>query len=320
MAANIKTFFTDTTWIEGSAIQQLERVASLPGMVSVAGFWAKKISGLEKPWDGDTAACLAEFGAEPDEFGASLGTIGGGNHFAELLKVTEVFDESHFRLCGLKQHCLSLLVHSGSRALGERLLRSHVDVHRDGSLKAGSEEAERYLKAHDHCVKWAQANRFLIATRFLFQISDYYGYAGDWCHNSITPVESAGNQLFLNRKGVAPSDKEYVFIPGSRGTCSYLVKPVGDHAVNLWSVAHGAGRKWGRNECEGRLRDKYSPDSMKKTKLGSYVICEDRDLLYEEAPQAYKDIDSVIADMVGFGLITIVARFAPVLTYKVRGK
>jgi len=57
---------------------------------------------------------------------------------------------------------------------------------------------------------------------------------------------------------------------------------------------------------------------MKKTKLGSYVICEDKALLYEEAPQAYKDIDSVIGDMVSFGLIAVVAVFVPVLTYKVR--
>jgi release factor H-coupled RctB family protein len=59
---------------------------------------------------------------------------------------------------------------------------------------------------------------------------------------------------------------------------------------------------------------------MRKTKLGSFVICEDKDLLYEEAPQAYKDIDAVIADMVGFGLVKVVATFTPILTYKVRGK
>jgi len=48
------------------------------------------------------------------------------------------------------------------------------------------------------------------------------------------------------------------------------------------------------------------------------VICEDKDLLYEEAPQAYKNIESVISDMVSFGLIQVVARFTPLLTYKVR--
>lgn len=59
---------------------------------------------------------------------------------------------------------------------------------------------------------------------------------------------------------------------------------------------------------------------MRRTKLGSFVICEDRDLLYEEAPQAYKNIETVIDDMVSFGLISVVAIFEPVLTYKVRGR
>jgi release factor H-coupled RctB family protein len=129
-----------------------------------------------------------------------------------------------------------------------------------------------------------------------------------------------GAACFLHRKGAAPSDQGAVIIPGSRGTCSYLVKPIGDQEANLWSVAHGAGRKWGRNECEGKLRGRYPAESLRRTRLGSYVICEDKELLYEEAPQAYKDIDSVISDMVGFGLVKVVATFAPILTYKVRGK
>jgi release factor H-coupled RctB family protein len=95
--------------------------------------------------------------------------------------------------------------------------------------------------------------------------------------------------------------------------------PTGEQEKNLWSLAHGAGRKWNRSECEGRLRERFNADSLRKTKLGSYVICEDRSLLYEEAPQAYKDIESIIGDMVAHGLIRVIASFTPVLTYKVRG-
>jgi release factor H-coupled RctB family protein len=158
----------------------------------------------------------------------------------------------------------------------------------------------------------------LIAHRLLEQLGSGYRLIADLSHNSITPIESEGEIQFLHRKGASPSNQDTIIIPGSRGSNSYLVKPTGNQEANLWSVAHGAGRKWGRNECEGRLREKYSADSMKKTKLGSYVICEDRDLLYEEAPQAYKDIDSVISDMVNLGLIKVVAIFTPVLTYKER--
>ena len=48
------------------------------------------------------------------------------------------------------------------------------------------------------------------------------------------------------------------------------------------------------------------------------MICAHRDLLYEEAPQAYKDIDSVIGDLVGAGMVDVIASFQPILTYKTR--
>ncbi len=283
--------------------------------------WSKKLKGLEEPWDGDTVERLNDFGAMAGGFESSLGTIGMGNHFAEILKVKQVVDESSFVSCSLQKDVLFILVHSGSRGLGERLLRSHVDAHRDGGLRSGSEEAHQYLKVHENCIRWARANRDLIATRLIWQIAGNASirHSGSWCHNSITPLEYEGRGCFLHRKGAAPTDEgEYVVVPGSRGSCTYLVKPHMNQQANLWSIAHGAGRKWGRNECEGRLRDKYTAESMKKTKLGSYVICEDRDLLFEEAPQAYKDIDAVINDMVSFGLIEVIATFTPILTYKVR--
>ena len=279
--------------------------------------WAKKLKGLEHPWEGDTAAWLRERWA-PDIFASSAGTIGMGNHFAELLRVKDVIDDMSFFSADLDKKSLFLLVHSGSRGLGEMLLRSHVDMHRDGGLMAGSDAADCYMIRHDETMNWAVANRELIAFRFMEQISGEYRRIVDLAHNSITKVIIDDKDAYLHRKGAAPSNQPLVVIPGSRGACSYLVKPTGDQSHNLWSVAHGAGRKWNRSECEGRLREKYSADSMKKTKLGSYVICEDKELLFEEAPQAYKDIESVIGDMVSFGLISVIAVFEPVLTYKVK--
>ena len=279
--------------------------------------WAKKLKGLERSWDGDTTAWLRERWA-PDVFASSVGTIGLGNHFAELLRVKDVPDDISFSSAGLDENSLFLLVHSGSRGLGETLLRSHVDIHRDGGLEADSDEATCYFTRHDDAINWAVANRGLIAHRVMEQLGGENRLITDLAHNSITKVTADGKEAYLHRKGAAPSNQPLIIIPGSRGACSYLVKPTGDQSHNLWSVAHGAGRKWNRSECEGRLREKYSADSMKKTKLGSYVICEDKELLYEEAPQAYKDIDSVISDMVSFGLISVVAVFEPVLTYKVR--
>ena len=55
-----------------------------------------------------------------------------------------------------------------------------------------------------------------------------------------------------------------------------------------------------------------------ETNLGGRVVCEERDLLYEEAPMAYKNIGVVIGDLVEAGLITVIATLRPLLTYKTR--
>jgi release factor H-coupled RctB family protein len=107
-------------------------------------------------------------------------------------------------------------------------------------------------------------------------------------------------------------------IPGSRGDFSYLVVPGGD--VGAWgaSLAHGAGRKWTRGDARKRVKDRFRADELTRTKLGGHVICEDKDLLYEEAPEAYKAADAVVGDLVSAGFARIVAVLRPRLTYKVR--
>ena len=84
-----------------------------------------------------------------------------------------------------------------------------------------------------------------------------------------------------------------------------LVLPTQDCQISLNTLAHGAGRKWQRSECKGRLSHKYFADSLRQTAFGSVVVCQDKALIFEEAPQAYKDIDSVISAMKNAGLIVI---------------
>ena len=66
------------------------------------------------------------------------------------------------------------------------------------------------------------------------------------------------------------------------------------------------------------MRERFSVSELAQTPLGSRVICEERDLLYEEAPAAYKNIESVIQDLVAAGLISVIATLRPLLTYKMR--
>lgn len=351
--AEVRLIASSRNWIEGSATQQLEKTATLPGMLLAAGMpdlhpgkgspigaafltqnriyptlvgndigcgialwrtslsakklkreaWADKLSrGLVEPRD--PAEWLARHNVNATGYEPSLGTIGSGNHFAEL------------QVCDGDPN-VYLLVHSGSRGFGEAILREHVDRFAGAGLHADADDARHYLARHDHAVAWARVNRACIAACLLARIhAEVEEQHLDICHNSVEPLAEG---RFLHRKGAAPADKGPVVIPGSRGTHSYLVTPHAEQAAmkSASSLAHGAGRKWARSDARGRLEKRYQPRDLERTDLGSVVICHDRDLLYEEAPQAYKDIAIVIDDLLQAGLIEVDKILKPVLTFKV---
>ena len=301
--------------------------------------WAEKDFQLEHAWDRDISRFLEEHELESTEFDSALGTIGGGNHFAEVQAIDDVSDTDAFKQLGLGKQQLVVLVHSGSRGLGESILRAHVDEHCGNGVEADSFAAQEYLRSHDFAVRWAKANRELIARRFVSTLGTEAERLWDGCHNIITPWErrhlagglvaeqvETGNsparhqhsQVWLHRKGAVDAAGDFVVIPGSRGSLSYIVKPTGDGASHAWSLAHGAGRKWARSDARQRMRERFRVSELAQTPLGSRVVCEDRDLLYEEAPAAYKNIEAVIADLVEAGLVSVIATLRPLLTYKTR--
>ena len=247
----------------------------------------------------------------------SLGTIGRGNHFAEL----QVVDQLVCADAGLVPKSLQLLVHSGSRGLGQAVLRAHVDAFSHGGLFEGTPEAAAYLAQHAAAVQYAELNRTLIAARIVQRLRCTATALLDINHNMVLPVVVDGQQGWLHRKGATPSDQGRVMLPGSRDDFSYLLEPLADAGtLSLYSLAHGAGRKWQRTDCKGRLERIATPSQLSRTALGGRVICNDRALIYEEAPQAYKNVDSVLACLVGAGLVRVLARSKPVLTYKTRGE
>ncbi len=265
----------------------------------------------------DALAQLREIATEhlPATFhmlGESLGTIGGGNHFAELQLVDAVYDEA----AGIDKKRVHLLVHSGSRGLGGAILRAHVEQFGHAGLAADSLAARDYLAQHDAALEYASLNRIWIARRILQAMRAKAQYLLDVSHNHVVPARFCGADGFLHRKGATPADQGMVMIPGSRGDFSYLVMPLVDCHDALDSLAHGAGRKWARSDCAGRLAHKFKSDELRKTRFGSTVVCSDKELLYEEAPQAYKDVDDVVASLVDAGLVRLIARFKPLLTYK----
>ncbi|KAB2914858.1 MAG: RNA ligase RtcB family protein [Hyphomicrobiaceae bacterium] len=280
--------------------------------------WAGKLGGLDEPWDGDVADWRERYGLPESPSDAGLGTIGGGNHFAELQIVEEVQDAAAFSALGLDKDRLGLLVHSGSRGLGEAIYRELLHKHGANALTEDTDDAERYLARHAHAERWAAANRALIAARFVAQLGAEAALVSDVPHNLVTREAWSGRPCWIHRKGAASSRCVAVMIPGSRGTLSYLVKPLGDGEGNAHSLAHGAGRRWQRGYAKPRLSHKYRVADLERTPLGSRVICEDRELIYEEAPQAYKDIGQIVADLSTAGLASVIAVYRPLITYKTR--
>ncbi|EGN4394417.1 RNA ligase RtcB family protein, partial [Escherichia coli] len=215
------------------------------------------------------------------------------------------------------QH-LQLLVHSGSRGLGQSILQRHIASFSHHGLPEGSDDALRYIAEHDDALAFARINRQLIALRIMQQVKAIGSPVLDVAHNFVSACQIGDQQGWLHRKGATPDDNGLVIIPGSRGDYSWLVQPVANEKT-LHSLAHGAGRKWGRTECKGRLAAKYTATQLSRTELGSRVICRDKQLIFEEAPQAYKSAESVVQCLVQAGLIIPVARLRPVLTLKNSG-
>ncbi|WP_199032581.1 RNA ligase RtcB family protein [Ralstonia sp. ASV6] len=277
----------------------------------------KRLGNIDTPLDESWRELVAALAPVGTGFDAALGTIGGGNHFAELLRVDTIYDEAAG--ISLNPRQLLLLAHSGSRGLGQAILEEQVRAHGHSGLSQDDPACAAYLERHDTALRFAKANRELIARRMLDRLHAQGKPLLDVHHNFVAPATVHGERGWLHRKGATPSDAGVVVIPGSRGDYSYLVAPL-PSTHGLFSLAHGAGRKWMRSDCKDRLVRRFTPAQLNRTKLGSHVICEDKQLIYEEAPEAYKSIDSVIAPLVDAGLVKVLARLRPVLTYKTRGE
>jgi release factor H-coupled RctB family protein len=277
--------------------------------------WAKLPFDLEEPWEGDMGDWLASERLPSTGFDAVLGTLGAGNHFAELQEVDEVVDRNEFERLRLDDDHVLLLVHSGSRGLGDAVLRTFMESGDESGVPPDSDAGAHYLGGHGLAVRWARSNRKLLARRFLDLLGANGCYRWDVTHNAISR-ETGG--MWIHRKGASPAHEKFAVIPGSRGSFSYIVAPGGDLSTTAWSLPHGAGRKWNRSESRLRVREYQKAAQLTQTPLGSRVICENRNLLYEEAPLAYKNVETVVEDLRQAGLVRVVARLRPLLTYKTR--
>jgi len=261
-----------------------------------------------------------------------LGTIGGGNHFCEVQVVETVIDPYKAQNLGIARGDMCLLVHSGSRSLGASVFNGIDDTWKDGFLP-GSDSARQYLDLHNKANRWAKLSRSMIAGLAADALNCDLEPICDAVHNNVEPWRGA----WLHRKGAASPDRGTAPLAGSRDSLSYLMdcgtsthcaadlaagreidsnrKAAPDTA--LGSLSHGAGRRYDRGSMHGRIRKTRSGlAEMSRTRFGGMVICENPDLMIEEAGHAYKDSASVAADLEQFGVASRILALAPLITYK----
>lgn len=355
-AARVDKFFGQGAWIEGSALAQLEVAAALPGVTAVAAFpdlhpgrhgpvgacvlsdrilplligndigcgmalfeldlplrklrsdkAADRLRSIEGQWDGEADERLHAAGLSPSCFPASLGTIGGGNHFCELQAV----DEGSGGL--LDPSRVHMLIHSGSRGFGEEVVSSLPQGAAAG-LDLASSAGTAYLAGHDSALRWARLNRLVVAERAAEALRADLRLVADVPHNLVRPTPAG----FVHHKGAAHAEPgDVVPVAGSRDGHSFVVRALEGVRGSLGGLSHGAGRKYDRTAMHHRVgRTKSDREAMTRNRFGGVVVCEDRDLLLEEAGAAYKDAARVVADLSSHGLVETVASMRPLVTFK----
>lgn len=285
-------------------------LAELDGVPDGLAAWLRAMPTDTLPASGPLPA-----GADRTTAGEQLGTAGGGNHFLELSRVDQLADREAARNLGLSRDALVVLAHSGSRGLGGALHEAWAG----GELTDPTDQAA-YLAQLAGACRYATANRALLTWRLLTALgatsTARIGQSHDVLHNTVLPTTWRGTPVWLHRKGAAPAEAgQPTVVLGSRGAPSWILLGSGNEDA-LWSAAHGAGRKLGRAEAVDKLKHRHHRSTLRQTRLGGRVICDDDRLLLAEHPDAYKDVQPVVDSLIEHGVAAKVAALVPLVTVK----
>ncbi|WP_051061050.1 RtcB family protein [Corynebacterium ulceribovis] len=243
-----------------------------------------------------------------------LGSLGGGNHFIEL--------------CLDEADRVWLFLHSGSRGVGNKIAQKHIFAAREQCAKhwvrlphkdlayltEGTDEFDSYLADLKWAQRFAWLNREEMLDRFARCVTEFMGTEVEEaqrinCHHNYTVVEKHyGQDVWLTRKGAVRADEGTpALIPGSMGTASYVVEGLG-YAPALRSAPHGAGRRYSRTKA----RELFDVADLDARMEG--IVYRPGEAWVDEIPDAYKDIDQVMADAAR--LVTVKHKLRQVLNVK----
>ena len=281
-----------------------------------------------------------------------VGTLGSGNHFCEIDKVDEIYDEEVAKNFGLFKEQVVVLIHTGSRGLGHQNCTDYLRILMPVYPKYGirlpdkelccvpfnSPEGQRFFKAMSAACNFAWANRHMImhyvrrAWRNVLGETAKLKLLYDVAHNIAKveehEVDGEKLKLIVHRKGATrafpPGHPELpekyketgqpVIVPGSMGTSSYILVGTQDSKEAWYSVCHGAGRTMSRKKATRTISGQEVVKRLNQR--GIIIKCRSWRGIAEEAPQAYKNVDEVVDVVHKAGLSKKVARLVPLAVIK----
>ena len=283
-----------------------------------------------------------------------VGTLGSGNHYLEVQFVEKVLEEESAKAFGLFEGQILVSIHCGSRALGHQIGMDYLTDLMKASEKYGielpdkelvsapisSEEGQKYFSAVNAGMNCAFANRQVLAqlaresfSRVLGveekEIRTFYDVGHNTAKIEEHLLEGKKKKLLVHRKGstraFGPNRKEVpkqyrktgqpVLVGGTMGTASYILRGTEKGMLETFgSGVHGAGRKMSRHAAIKQFDGKAIAGEL--ADKGIIVKTHSWKGAAEEAPLAYKDIDSVVRVMNETGVNRAVARLKPIITIK----
>ena len=264
-----------------------------------------------------------------------LGTMGAGNHFVEIDRVSTIFDPAAAERMGLFHGQVVIQIHTGSRGLGHQIATDYIRKMNlvmpgygirvpDRELACvpfRCPEGQEYFRAMSAGANFAWANRQLIT----WEIRQAWGklFASpppevvyDVAHNvaKLETHELDGRQveLLVHRKGATRAfPGQPVIIPGSMGTGSFVLEGAPEAMFcSFGSSCHGAGRSMSRTKAKHSIQGSHLRKVLEEQ--GISVQAGSMSGLAEEAPEAYKDITEVVSTVAAAGIATKVAMLTPV--------
>ena len=281
-----------------------------------------------------------------------LGSLGSGNHFLEIQKVSEIHDEEAAKRMGIKVGQVTVLTHCGSRGFGHQVCSDYLRVSeralqkfnitlKDRELACvpnSSEEGESYRKAMFAALNFAWSNRQMISHWTRKSFERVFKQSGsdlgmdliyDVAHN-IAKVEKhkingESRSVVVHRKGATrafPANRDE--IPKKYRDLGQPVFIPGSMGTASWillgqensmDLTFGStAHGAGRTMSRSKAKRQYTESDVKKSlsDKGIFVKALTRDGVVEETPQAYKDVDKVVNVSHELGIATKVAKLVPI--------